>query len=149
MFEVLPKLTMKPQYLLIENVKGFRESSMRSKVVETLTSLKYDIREILLSPTQFGIPNQRTRYFLMARSTPLVFTMEPFSSPVLPHEECDPSDADTVTEDLVPRCLSPLCARCHRGSVIANYLERDFDDTPFLVKESMVINHGTVFRLYF
>ena len=149
MFEVLPKLVSKPQYLLIENVKGFRDSEMRTKVVEALKALTYDVREILLSPTQFGIPNQRTRYFLLAKLAPLSFDTEPFAYPVLPHEDCDPSDASTVPSDRAPQCLSPLCLRCHRGTSVDSYLEHDFDDTPYLVKESLVVNHGTVFRLFF
>ena len=148
MFEVLPKLTMKPRYLLIENVKGFRDSDLRNRVVDSLTTNGYSIREILLSPTQFGIPNQRTRYFMLAKLAPLTFSMEPFASPVLPHEDCDPSDASTVPEDRAPRCLSSLCRQCHRGTLVNDYLERDFDDTPYLVKESVVVNHGTVFRLF-
>ena len=147
MFEVLPKLTFKPRYLLIENVKGFRDSEMRTKVVEALKALTYDVRELLLSPTQFGIPNQRTRYFLLAKLAPLTFEIEPFASPVLPHEDCDPSDASTVPSDRTPKCLSSLCTRCHRGTSVDSYLEHDFDDTPYLVKESLVANHGTVFRL--
>ncbi|KAG0189657.1 tRNA (cytosine-5-)-methyltransferase [Apophysomyces sp. BC1034] len=36
-------------------------------LVEKLDMLDYEINECLLSPTQFGIPNHRLRYYLTAR----------------------------------------------------------------------------------
>ena len=58
---VLPELKTKPDYILIENVKGFKTSKVRDMVVETLTSLEYSVLELLLTPVQFGLPNQRLR----------------------------------------------------------------------------------------
>lgn len=60
----------RPQFLLIENVKGFETSQARNILIQTLNDLKYEIREFLLSPNQLGIPNSRLRYYLIARTSP-------------------------------------------------------------------------------
>lgn len=39
-------------------------------VVSILRSLNYFVVEFLLTPLQFGIPNSRLRYYLLARRTP-------------------------------------------------------------------------------
>lgn len=67
LLDVLPKLNSPPRFLLLENVKGFEESSARDRLVETLSSSGYSFREVLVSPTSVGIPNSRLRYFLIAR----------------------------------------------------------------------------------
>ena len=55
-----------PQFLLLENVVGFESSSMRAKLHAVLTQRGFATREVWASPAHFGIPNQRTRYFLLA-----------------------------------------------------------------------------------
>jgi tRNA (cytosine38-C5)-methyltransferase len=45
----------------------FQCSQSREALVNELDRLNYDIEECLLSPTQFGIPNHRLRYYLIAR----------------------------------------------------------------------------------
>lgn len=39
-------------------------------LISTLRSLNYSVVEFLLTPLQFGIPNSRHRYYLLARRTP-------------------------------------------------------------------------------
>ncbi|PIK42911.1 putative tRNA (cytosine(38)-C(5))-methyltransferase-like [Apostichopus japonicus] len=89
-----PELTKKPGYILVENVKGFESSDTRNELVDVLKKChysykipaEYDIRhliwcilyfvtsqEFLLSPTDLGVPNQRLRYFLLAKQQPLIF----------------------------------------------------------------------------
>ncbi|KAL1526486.1 hypothetical protein AB1Y20_015196 [Prymnesium parvum] len=58
-----------PLYLLLENVVGFESSGMRASIYATLRQRGYSVREAWASPAHFGIPNQRTRYFLLARRT--------------------------------------------------------------------------------
>ncbi|KAI9489076.1 S-adenosyl-L-methionine-dependent methyltransferase [Zychaea mexicana] len=67
LINLLPKLADPPTFLFLENVKNFEESQSRAKLVETLQSMNYQIKECLLSPIQFGIPNHRARYYMMAR----------------------------------------------------------------------------------
>jgi len=71
--ELLPELSRPPDYILMENVKGFETSDTRERFVGTLKSCGYSFQEFLLSPTQFGIPNSRLRYYLVAKKKPLQF----------------------------------------------------------------------------
>ncbi|KAG6814401.1 hypothetical protein H0H92_007404 [Tricholoma furcatifolium] len=88
---VLPDLSVSkslPARLLIENVGGFETSSTRQILLSTLRSLGYITVELLLTPLQFGIPNSRLRYYLLAKLKPLAFAHVPV------HEES--SEADVV-----------------------------------------------------
>ncbi|KAH3742915.1 C5 cytosine-specific DNA methylase superfamily protein [Pelomyxa schiedti] len=71
---VLSHCTNKPNYFLLENVKVFQSSASRNQLVEVLRTTGYHIQEFLLSPANFGIPNQRLRYFLLAKRHPLNFS---------------------------------------------------------------------------
>jgi len=73
--QILQQLKKKPRYILMENVKGFDDSTARDEFLETLDSLNYNYQEYLLSPIQFGIPNSRLRYFLIAKLEPFSFEM--------------------------------------------------------------------------
>ena len=66
MTEVLPKMNNPPEYLFIENVKGFEESKARDVMKGTITDLGYKLKEYLVSPTDLGIPNSRLRYYMTA-----------------------------------------------------------------------------------
>uniref|UniRef100_A0A8D9E4B5 tRNA (Cytosine(38)-C(5))-methyltransferase n=1 Tax=Cacopsylla melanoneura TaxID=428564 RepID=A0A8D9E4B5_9HEMI len=63
---VIPSITSL-QYILLENVKGFELSQSRQAFVEMLSSNGFNYVECLLSPSQFGVPNSRTRYYLIAK----------------------------------------------------------------------------------
>ncbi|KAJ3200689.1 spindle assembly checkpoint kinase, partial [Entophlyctis luteolus] len=64
---ILPKLKEPPKYLLLENVVNFESSRSRDILVSMLSRMGYDFDEWLLSPLQFGIPNDRKRYYLTAK----------------------------------------------------------------------------------
>ncbi|KAI8614644.1 S-adenosyl-L-methionine-dependent methyltransferase [Chytriomyces sp. MP71] len=66
LLDSLPHLRNPPRYLLLENVLNFEVSRSRDRLVRVLTRLGYDVQEWLLSPLQFGIPNDRKRYYLTA-----------------------------------------------------------------------------------
>ena len=55
-----------PDSLLLENVVGFESSSARRRLHAVLVQRGYQVRELWASPVHFGVPNQRTRYFLLA-----------------------------------------------------------------------------------
>lgn len=61
------------KYILLENVKGFEVSQMRDKLVNCLERCGYVYKELILSPCQFGIPNSRHRYYLLAKKKDLKF----------------------------------------------------------------------------
>ncbi|KAL8165119.1 UNVERIFIED_CONTAM: hypothetical protein K2H54_029668 [Gekko kuhli] len=65
--DILPRLTRRPKYILLENVKGFETSMARDELIQTLRKCGFTYQEFLLSPTCLGVPNSRLRYFLIAR----------------------------------------------------------------------------------
>eukprot|EP00531_Pseudo-nitzschia_arenysensis_P010586 CAMPEP_0116156850 /NCGR_PEP_ID=MMETSP0329-20121206/23042_1 /TAXON_ID=697910 /ORGANISM="Pseudo-nitzschia arenysensis, Strain B593" /LENGTH=414 /DNA_ID=CAMNT_0003653941 /DNA_START=117 /DNA_END=1361 /DNA_ORIENTATION=+ len=56
----------RPKWILLENVKGFAESAMCEIWCECLRDNGYSYRPFVLSPVEFGIPNHRTRFYLLA-----------------------------------------------------------------------------------
>lgn len=56
-----------PRYLVLENVKFFEKSESCRLLLEALKSRGFIYRQFLISPTDLGIPNQRARYFLIAK----------------------------------------------------------------------------------
>ena len=58
-----------PKFILLENVEGFESSESRDRFIAVLKERHYFYQEFILSPNQFQIPNQRDRYFLVARLT--------------------------------------------------------------------------------
>ncbi|CAG8746404.1 1447_t:CDS:2, partial [Gigaspora rosea] len=67
LIDILPKLSNHPSYIFLENVLNFEKSKSREKLITQLCQLNYEVHECLLTPLQFGIPNDRLRYYLMAR----------------------------------------------------------------------------------
>ena len=62
---LLEGIRRKPTWILLENVKHFRGSHMLRLWKDGLAGCGYTWEEHLLSPTQFGIPNHRTRYYMV------------------------------------------------------------------------------------
>ena len=77
MLEVLPRLRRPPRYILLENVRGFERSAARDALLAALRRLRLHWRELLLSPSQLGVPNSRSRYYLLARRSPFPFCQPP------------------------------------------------------------------------
>ncbi|KAK3818648.1 MAG: S-adenosyl-L-methionine-dependent methyltransferase [Benniella sp.] len=67
LLDQLEKMKTPPIYLFLENVKNFETSRSRERMVTLLNTMGYVFRECLLAPYHFGVPNDRLRYFLMAR----------------------------------------------------------------------------------
>jgi DNA-cytosine methyltransferase len=76
LLDILPLLSYKPKYILMENVKGFEQSDTHRQFIQFLNSLSFNYQQFLLSPVQFGIPNSRLRYFLIAKSNELPMKFE-------------------------------------------------------------------------
>ena len=62
---ILPTLNMPPKWILLENVKGFATSIMYSHWCDALREAGFTWRNYLLSPKQFGVPNNRTRFYMI------------------------------------------------------------------------------------
>ncbi|EGC34300.1 hypothetical protein DICPUDRAFT_153508 [Dictyostelium purpureum] len=67
LLDVIGKLKSPPKYILIENVFGFEKSNTRTELVKVLKQLHYSFQEFHLTPQQFDLPNQRLRYFCIAK----------------------------------------------------------------------------------
>ncbi|EDQ92472.1 uncharacterized protein MONBRDRAFT_1464, partial [Monosiga brevicollis MX1] len=66
LLDALTQMKNPPSVILVENVVGFESSQGREELVATLNTLQYRFQEFWLSPDQFGVPNSRLRYFLLA-----------------------------------------------------------------------------------
>lgn len=73
LIQIIPEINQKFQFLLLENVRGFEVSEARAKLLESLKP-SFHIVEFMLNPLQFGIPNSRERYYLLARRKPFIFS---------------------------------------------------------------------------
>lgn len=81
-----------PNFLLMENVQGFETSHTREHFVGILRRLGYSVQEFLLSPNQFGIPNSRLRFYLLAKRKPLQFSLN-----LCPQEDKTESVGDNLS----------------------------------------------------
>ncbi|XP_031832901.2 tRNA (cytosine(38)-C(5))-methyltransferase [Nomia melanderi] len=73
--ELIPQIKLL-KYILLENVKGFEKSEMRNEVLKCINNCGFNYRELILSPCQFGIPNTRYRYYLLAKKKNLKFCFD-------------------------------------------------------------------------
>lgn len=69
LLQILEQINEKflPHYFFLENVKNFEYSDTWSLLIKILVNRGYKITHFLLSPNQFGIPNSRLRYYLIAK----------------------------------------------------------------------------------
>merc|ERR1711887_300447 len=56
-----------PRYIVLENVKFFERSETCKMLLVALKERGFIFRQFLISPTDLGVPNQRARYFLIAK----------------------------------------------------------------------------------
>ena len=63
----LSKMKCPPACILLENVVGFEASESCTQWLDALKKSGFDYAQFHLSPTQFGVPNVRPRYFCIAR----------------------------------------------------------------------------------
>lgn len=55
-----------PPAVYLENVPGFVGSEMQQRLLEVLGNVGYNIEEVEVCPTYFGVPMRRRRYYLRA-----------------------------------------------------------------------------------
>ncbi|KAJ3338881.1 negative regulator of the PHO system [Gonapodya sp. JEL0774] len=68
LIDILPKLRDPPSFLFLENVFMFEQSKSRALLVDALDLMGYDVAEFMVSSMQFGVPNDRQRYYLIKES---------------------------------------------------------------------------------
>jgi len=94
----------RPSFLALENVPPFAESRAHDLIVGTLIDLGYEVKERMLCPTEFGIPAQRNRFYLVAGRG-----LKPFRDPqsesrtLADYLDDDASPALDVEEELKAR----------------------------------------------
>lgn len=127
----------------MENVKGFEDSETHGAFLTCLSSRNYVVRQFLLSPDQFGIPNSRLRFFLIAtRAGTLpgddgVMNFVPTLPPV---SETSPEVADSITPS---GKLTPHSSvwKCSTLQPIRNFVDPALRETDnhrsLLLKESV------------
>lgn len=74
LLDLLPNINA--EYILIENVKGFEVSECRNILLQQLKTTQYTYQEFILSPHQFGVPNNRHRYYCLAKKLPGRFNFD-------------------------------------------------------------------------
>eukprot|EP01099_Mayorella_cantabrigiensis_P001688 TRINITY_DN1750_c0_g2_i4.p1 TRINITY_DN1750_c0_g2~~TRINITY_DN1750_c0_g2_i4.p1 ORF type:complete len:277 (+),score=77.88 TRINITY_DN1750_c0_g2_i4:59-832(+) len=91
-----------PSYILLENVIGFERSQSRTSLVDNLRTFNYIVEEYNLTPTYFNIPNQRARYFLLAKLKPLQFCSAESMSPSPSSPSSSPSSPSSPSPSPSP-----------------------------------------------
>lgn len=62
---LLSTARQKPRWIFLENVQGFASSQMCAAWKDCLRENGYGYQDFLLSPVQFGVPNNRLRYYML------------------------------------------------------------------------------------
>ncbi len=64
---LIPRIgEVRPAYVALENVPGFRHSRVYDRLMTQLRLRGYTVRESSLCPTDLGLPNRRRRFYLVA-----------------------------------------------------------------------------------
>ncbi|ORY06287.1 S-adenosyl-L-methionine-dependent methyltransferase [Basidiobolus meristosporus CBS 931.73] len=144
LIEMFGKMKNPPEYILVENVKGFETSDTRQLLVDQLAKCNYTYQEFLLTPLQFGIPNSRLRYYLVAKLSPKKFKFAGnelmYAMPHMIHQD--------------PNCLKSTDFESrgedNKGVLpIHDFLEDKTSEelAPYMVQEPLLQKHGYVFDI--
>ncbi|KAI9510696.1 S-adenosyl-L-methionine-dependent methyltransferase [Russula earlei] len=143
--DVLPALAERgaaPVCLLLENVAGFEVSSTRVRTLVILTKLGFVTRELLLTPLQFGVPNSRLRYYLLASRLPGAFSSSIDSNRILRHIPGHGSDwSDARSSAASPQMIeSPV-------RTLRDYLDGITTQSAYAVPERVLMKWGRLFDI--
>ncbi|XP_053606175.1 tRNA (cytosine(38)-C(5))-methyltransferase [Plodia interpunctella] len=107
------------EYILMENVKGFENSTVRNFFIEKLEEIKFDYQEFLLCPSSVGIPNKRLRYYCIARRTDALWNFKRKGELItqLPQEFGKPYALDDILETVVPETFLVKDKFLRKGNV--------------------------------
>lgn len=132
MQNVLPKLEHPPEFILIENVKGFEESDTHEILIQQIATCKYEYQEFLLNPLEFGIPNSRLRYYFLAKRLPHTFAS---------------SDCNKQCLQFIPKIT--INNNNNQKMLIENYLEAlsELDTQEWMLPEQKVLKYGFLYDI--
>lgn len=105
LMELLLHLPLKPRWIILENVAAFGESDVASLLKQVLNHCGYSYKEYVLSPVQFGVPNHRLRYYLIAEHGSRLRDQDLGMVPELSSEGCDSIGRYALLEELIPEEL--------------------------------------------
>jgi DNA (cytosine-5)-methyltransferase 1 len=97
-----------PEFVVVENVLGFKGSEAEQMLVGTLRNCKYAISDFALCPSQLGKPAKRPRYFLIGSKDQI----EP--------EDISKSNRQTLNDYLMEGVIDHLILEPH---VVRRYSE--------------------------
>lgn len=138
------KKEKRPKWILLENVKGFAESAMCEIWCECLRNNGYSYRSFILSPVEFGIPNHRTRFYLLAELDSKRWLNDPENKNIDGKHETVDSEVDNRQLQVpIAHGISSLTF-CHEISKRPIYkVERYIGDTtsldPYLVPMKVLL----------
>ena len=66
LIQLIQEMDSPRRYVAPENVVGFENSYCCEQFIDALRSLNYSLIQFHLTPTQFGLPNDRPRYYCIA-----------------------------------------------------------------------------------
>ncbi|KAJ3328250.1 C-5 cytosine-specific DNA methylase [Blyttiomyces sp. JEL0837] len=132
LIEMIKLLETPPRMVFLENVPNFEKSQCRKKLVTALRQLNYIVNEFLISPMDFGIANDRRRYYLCARQDR---TNELWR---------ERSMSELTAKDLEPQLITQWTS-IQTPPPLASYLEVLTDATPYIIPEEFIIKR-TGFR---
>eukprot|EP00933_Yihiella_yeosuensis_P083442 TRINITY_DN9765_c0_g1_i3.p1 TRINITY_DN9765_c0_g1~~TRINITY_DN9765_c0_g1_i3.p1 ORF type:complete len:200 (-),score=24.84 TRINITY_DN9765_c0_g1_i3:213-737(-) len=124
---VLKEVVTPPEAIVLENVKNFEQSESFARLREVLELRGYEWRSFLLSPRQFGFPNSRLRFYMVAKlrkgsedAFPLVPSILSAKSPEGSRADLD--SLEHVVNELKPwQCLPcPLAWESSLGTELAS-----------------------------
>ena len=99
LMDLLLQLSLKPRWIVLENVAAFGDSDVASLFKRVLDHCGYSYKEYMLSPVQFGVPNHRLRYYLIAEYGSRLRLHELAELPAVPIEECAPLGRYVLPDD--------------------------------------------------
>ena len=144
LLHILTHMTTPPRYLFVENVKGFECSDTRDLLIETLKARGYAHQEFLLSPSDLGVPNSRTRYYLVGRMSGFSFATSP--SPVGVEVGATSTTTVITTLAVVEKLREILCAmnmnsgdRAH----LSDYIEPHVDGHEHALNNDILLRYHT------
>lgn len=110
--DVLREMKNLPEAIVLENVRNFERSESCALLVQVLGARGYAWRSFLLSPMQFGFPNARKRFYLVAKQSRFPFTWVPISPKSQQLDLCEAVSAPTSGGAAAERCVPWPCTPC-------------------------------------
>ncbi|KAI9309657.1 S-adenosyl-L-methionine-dependent methyltransferase [Cunninghamella echinulata] len=145
---VLDHMKHPPNYILVENVKGFEVSDSRDMLVRQLIKSQYHFQEFLLTPLQLGIPNSRLRYYLLAK-------LKSSSSSSFSFHTTNPSTLEQpVILDHIPTLIPSLSEALANNTTkqISDYLDPSIsltndNSSEYAIPDKTLLKHCYVFDI--